>query len=305
MERRIPSRYFEIYRLYRLMEKTTLKYLSIEKLHELGIEAKQVELLNDDKLQFDPSFFEPQHHNLHETYPLLDKTEKIPDLTYRPNWDRCLRGAVGAVAYLVKVRHMSADELKNNGEEELFKIARRQYRWEQEKASLARVDICSRSQSTLLYMESLLGAERDHPNDPRTEEDAFHLRDLTPLLEGWRYVFPKSPEYTQDILTIARTKERKGDPDLASFDWERDIRWRIEDIIEDWEAKDPKPHAVLWNWVEFEAGVAPECLTIHEVQSIVRWFLIRVKRSTWKKHRIQPVSHVVCIDNETWMGLTP
>ncbi|KAJ5358452.1 uncharacterized protein N7496_010865 [Penicillium cataractarum] len=77
MERKIPSRYHELYRLHRFMDKTTLKYLSIEKLHELGIEATQVELLKGDKLQFNPSFFEPQHHNLHQTYPLLDKTKKI------------------------------------------------------------------------------------------------------------------------------------------------------------------------------------------------------------------------------------
>lgn len=96
---------------------------------------------------------------------------------------------------------------------------------------------------------------------------------------------------TKLVLTSSRTKERKGDPLLLSLNYYPGIRWRIEEIVEDWEPKDPKPHAVLWNWVEFKADVAPDCLTVHEVQSIVRWFMIRAKRSTWKQHRIQPISH--------------
>jgi hypothetical protein len=102
-----------------------------------------------------------------------------------------------------------------------------------------------------------------------------------------------SEEDDRNDLTMARTKERKGDPELANLYCPHKVRWRIEHIIEDFEPTNPKPHAVLWNWVEFAAGVVPQRLTIHEVQSIERWILIRAKRSIWKEHRIQPVSRSI------------
>jgi hypothetical protein len=74
-----------------------------------------------------------------------------------------------------------------------------------------------------------------------------------------------------------------------------DVRWRIEDVVEDLTLEDPLPHAVLWNWVEFPAAAAPESLTVHEVQSIVSWFMIRSRRSLYKNHRIQPVCHLISV----------
>jgi hypothetical protein len=68
MEIQQPSYRYEICRIYRLVESTSKRYLSVDHLRELGIEATQVELSQSKgKLQFDPCFFEPQHLNLHET----------------------------------------------------------------------------------------------------------------------------------------------------------------------------------------------------------------------------------------------
>lgn len=267
-----------------------MEYLSVDHLRELGIEATQIDLA-DGKLQFDPCFFQPQHHNLHERYPLLDKTQKLRELTFRLSWDRCLREAADKVAEFVRTGHWSAEDLKY-GEDRLFRIAKNRYLpglWYEQEQSAGEGD---RSQETLLYMQQLLGAERVNPDLP-PQDLPFCLSDLSPLTEGWRYVVGVSEEDDRINLTIARTKEGKGDPQLANLFYPHKVRWRIEDILEDFDPTDPKPHAVLWNWVQFAAGPAPGSLTIHEVQSIVRWFMIRAKRSTWRQHRIQPVSHSI------------
>jgi hypothetical protein len=185
MEGRQPSYHDEIRRLYRLVESTSLKYLSVEHLHELGIEAKQIEL-TDDKLQFDPCFFQPQHQNFHKTYPMLDKTRE-KGLSWRPDWDRCLHGAAGVVAHHVRIGWLDAKNL-DNLEENVFRIARRRY---ESKVYLFHLekDVGDYAQETLLYMEGLLDAERENPGVPRQEFDTFYLSDLSPLTVGWRYVF--------------------------------------------------------------------------------------------------------------------
>ncbi|OOQ90588.1 hypothetical protein PEBR_03763 [Penicillium brasilianum] len=266
MESQQPSYCNEIRRLYRLIESTSLEYLSVDHLRELGIEATQIDLA-DGKLQFDPYFFQPQQHSLHERYPLLDKPQKLRKLTFQRSWDRCILEAADEGVELVRTGYWSAEDLKCR-EDKLFRDAKYQYlsslRLERE------ADVGDRSQQTLLYMQQLLGAQRVNPDLPPPDLLPFCLSDLSPLTEGWR------------------TKESKGDPQLANLFYPHKVRWRIEDILEDLDSK-PKPHAVLWNWVEFAAGPAPESLTIHEVQSIVRWFMIRAKRSTWRQHRIQPM----------------
>lgn len=66
MESQRPLYRHEICQIYLLVENTSLRYVSVNHLRELGIEAKQVELSqSNDKLQFDPCFFEPQHLSLH------------------------------------------------------------------------------------------------------------------------------------------------------------------------------------------------------------------------------------------------
>jgi hypothetical protein len=286
MESQQPSYCHEIRRIYRLIESTSVEYPPVDHLRELGIEARQVDLA-DGKLQFDPCFFQPQQHNLHEKYPLLDKTQKLRELSFRSSWDRCLRQAADEIAKWVRTGYWSAEDLKS-GEETLFKLAENIFAWGQIVQHSDDVGTCSHE--TLLYMEDLLGAERVNLDLP-PQDVPFYLSDLSPLTEGWRYVVEVGEEYVRNKLTMARTKERKGDPELANLYYPHKVRWRIEDRLEDFEPTDPKPHAILWNWVEFAAGVAPQRLTIHEVQSLVRWFMMRAKRSTWRQHRIQPVSH--------------
>lgn len=293
MESQQPSYCHEIRRLYRLIESTSLEYLSVDHLRELGIEATQVDLA-DGKLQFDPCFFQPQQHSLHERYPLLDKTQELGKLTFQRSWDDCIREAADRGVELVRTGYWSAEDFKCR-EDRFFRDAK--YRYLSSLRLEREADVGDRSQQTLLYMQQLLGAERVNPDLPPPDLLPFCLSDLSPLTEGWRYVVGVSEEGDRINLTIARTKERKGDPQLANLYYPHKVRWRIEDILEDFDPTDPKPHAVLWNWVEFAAGPAPESLTIHEVQSIVRWFMIRAKRSTWRQHRIQPVSHfILCFD---------
>lgn len=242
MESQQPSYCHEIRRLYRLIESTSVEYLSVDHLRELGIEATQVDLA-DGKLQFDPCFFQPQQHNLHERYPLLDKTQKLTELTFRVSLDRCLRETADEVAELVRTGYWSAEDLKY-GEDRLFRFAKIDYlrglRCERSAG------VSDRSQQTLLYMQQLLGAERVNTELP-PQDLPFCLSDLSPLTEGWRYVVGVSEEDDRINLTIARTKERKGDPQLANLYYPHKVRWRIEDILEDFDPTDPKPHAVLWN----------------------------------------------------------
>ena len=173
MKSQQPSYCHEIRRLYRLIESTSVEYLSVDHLRELGIEATQVDLAHG-KLQFDPCFFQPQQHNLHERYPFLDKTQKLRKLTFRLSWDRCLRKAADEVAELVRTGYWSAEDLKY-GEDRLFRIANNQY-----LSGLDEHSAGDRSQKTLLYMQQLLGAERVNPDLP-PQEFPFCLSDLSPV----------------------------------------------------------------------------------------------------------------------------
>jgi len=229
MESQQPSYCHEIRRLYRLIESTSVEYLSVDYLRELGISATQVDLA-DGKLQFDPCFFHPQQHNLHERYPLLDKTQKLKELSSRVSWDGSLRKAADTVAEWVRTGFWSTEDLKYS-EDRVFEIAKNIYVLGQ-IFERSRDDAGTRSQETLLYMEELLGAERVNPDIP-PQGLPFYLSDLSPLTEGWRYVVEVSEQYIRNDLTIARTKERKGDPELANLDYPHKVRWRIEDILED------------------------------------------------------------------------
>jgi hypothetical protein len=178
MESQQHSYRHEIRRLYRLMESTSMQYLSVDHLRELGIEATQVEL-TDGKLQFNTWFFQPQHHNHHESYPLLDETQKLRELTFRLSWNRCLRQATDDMAKLIRTGHWSAEDLKF-GEDRLFRIARNRYLpglWYERSANVG-----DRSQKTLLYVQQLLGADRVNPDLP-PQEVPFHLSDLSSLTE--------------------------------------------------------------------------------------------------------------------------
>jgi hypothetical protein len=83
------------------------------------------------------------------------RPEKIRELTFRPNWDRCLHGAAESVAQWVRTKQLSPEDLKT-GEEILFKEAHGRYARELWYESTA--DLCHRSQDTLLYMQSVLRA---------------------------------------------------------------------------------------------------------------------------------------------------
>lgn len=192
MENQKPSYRREICRIYRLVDNPSLRYLSVNHLHELGIEAKPVELTRrKDKLQFDPCFFEPQHLNLHETYPPKEdkaaNPNPIPELTFVPSWDRCLRQAADQMARWVSVGYRTSKQIEAD-EEELFCCAR--YFYDRE-IKYADPDLwIDRAQNTLLHMEALLRAQRDGiPGPPQHGFDHCYLSDLSPLSHRWRYVY--------------------------------------------------------------------------------------------------------------------
>lgn len=91
-------------------------------------------------------------------------------------------------------------------------------------------------------------------------------------------------------LTISRFDEKKGDPSTHGFSpITGSLMWRFEGCHGDSKREDPVPHSILTNWVEFEASLADDCLTLYELQSIVRFMVIRSRRKNWEKHKIQPV----------------
>ncbi|OKO98479.1 hypothetical protein PENSUB_9155 [Penicillium subrubescens] len=121
----------------------------------------------------------PQHHNHHESYPLLNEAQKLRELTFRLSWNRCLRQATDDMAKLIRTGHWSAKDLKF-GEDRHFRIARNRYLpglWYERSANVG-----DRSQKTLLYVQQLLGADRVNPDLP-PQEVPFHLSELSSLTE--------------------------------------------------------------------------------------------------------------------------
>ena len=93
--------------------------------------------------------------------------------------------------------------------------------------------------------------------------------------------------YPMGNLTMCRTRQRKGEPAIDGII--RGICCKAEDCLEDSKIEDPIPHAVLTNCIGFQASLAEDCLTRLELNTIVNFLVMRSRRKTWAKHRIQPV----------------
>lgn len=173
MDKAHPIRHRDtIKQLYQQVENLYTDFISIDHLHDLGIQASQVALGNTGIFDFSPCFFKPQQPGLLDRYPidLNNKELDIPDLDDRPNWDRCFK------------RVLASDEGSRVDEETVFDYARLYY--ERELKLLRPDDSSRRSDETQLYIHCLIEAPR-----LGTEKRYFTLRHLSSLGALWTYVY--------------------------------------------------------------------------------------------------------------------
>ncbi|RJE20208.1 hypothetical protein PHISCL_07447 [Aspergillus sclerotialis] len=137
---------------------------------------------------------------------------------------------------------LASDEGSRVDEEKVFEYARSGY--EDEVRMIRPDDSSRRSDETQLYMDAVISASK-----LGTDKKYFTLEDLKPKIKR-------------------ETRRRMGLRCLLGGG----IIWRTEDCREDIKMEDPVPHAVLTNWVEFDASLAEDCLTLFELKSIVRFY---------------------------------
>lgn len=67
-------------------------FLSPDDLQMFGIQASQIDMTEDGRLQFDPCFFQPHPERVLEKYPLdpLNMDEDMEPLNLRPDYDAIL-----------------------------------------------------------------------------------------------------------------------------------------------------------------------------------------------------------------------
>ncbi|KAJ5415280.1 hypothetical protein N7465_003975 [Penicillium sp. CMV-2018d] len=239
--------------LYLILKDYQSIFLTIEELNLLGVKASQVDV-SDERLQFDPCFFEPYPEKkiLHKYRMVTPRTiEKLDD---PPTLDD----------FLEEAKKSSADE------KEQLAIAKSRHK--AYYAESTRDGCYDNALEVHRHLDLHLDPMRTTNADANYTEDRFYLFQLTDLeifdeTKGWK----------------------KGDPMTCQvyppgFHWQVPCAYRPRD-----NGNRAKPHFIIEVVSDAYASAEDQSLTLNELRAIVNLMLPRVVRGRYCKADIHPL----------------